>query len=316
MNGASDLADGFTGTALFSAELVEFSLQLVADGVDQGIIADATSPALTATGTSYSLALAEIAGLGDMLGDQNLFLAEATFDLDGDPQTNGPGEGLVTVRTAGVLGLAPEPVTLTGTARADLLFGSAGDDTIDGGDGNDLILAGPGNDHVFGGAGDDVLIGGPGIDSLFGGAGDDELVAGGELMPGEVYDGGVGRDVLAFLMPETADADLLPSLTLTGIEVFDLENGQFDVLRLSLADVLEVTGGLDPATSDTGSLTIFGDFNDELVLDPEDGDISLTGTENDGDQAFDIYAVTDSSGELLATLAVDTDIVVSGAAGV
>jgi Ca2+-binding RTX toxin-like protein len=277
----------------------------VADGTDRGIIATETSPAFTAAGTSYSLALADIAGLGDLLGGQNLFLAEATFDLDGDPATTGPGEGVITVRTAAVLGIGTDPVTLIGTSRGDLLFGSTGNDTIDGSDGNDLIVGGPG---------DDVLIGGAGRDALYGGAGDDRLVPGPGLVAGEIHDGGDGRDVLALMVPAEADGDLFPSLTLSGIEAIDLGNGAFDRLFVHIDDVLDATDGPDPVLdallTDGGmhSMMIYGDANDELELDPGGGTVTFVETVSDGEETFDVYHIEDGSGDLLAALAVDQDI--------
>lgn len=55
----------------------------------------------------------------------------------------------------------------------ELVVGTAGADSIDGGDGDDLLQGGDGNDALQGGAGDDLLYGGNGINSLVGGLGDD-----------------------------------------------------------------------------------------------------------------------------------------------
>ena len=63
-------------------------------------------------------------------------------DLDGDGDSNDPGEDLVTDN------------------NNDTLFGGAGDDTIIGGQGNDDQSGGLGNDTFLGGNGGDVVVGG------------------------------------------------------------------------------------------------------------------------------------------------------------
>lgn len=59
------------------------------------------------------------------------------------------------------------------TPGADLLIGTAGDDTINAGKGDDTILGCGGNDTINGGPGNDIIIGGPGNDTLNGGNGND-----------------------------------------------------------------------------------------------------------------------------------------------
>lgn len=83
------LENAFAQTPLFNAQLVEFSLRLTVDGVDQGVIADETSPALQTSGLDFSISLKDIPGLDALLGDVNVFAATAVFDLDGDPATTG-----------------------------------------------------------------------------------------------------------------------------------------------------------------------------------------------------------------------------------
>ncbi len=62
---------------------------------------------------------------------------------------------------------------ITGTAKADGIWGGTGKDTLNGAGGNDRLLGEAGNDRLTGGAGDDVLTGGVGGDRLDGGAGRD-----------------------------------------------------------------------------------------------------------------------------------------------
>ena len=94
--------------------------------------------------------------------------------------------------------------------------GGAGNDRIDGGNGNDGtvdddggLFGGPGADLVTGQGGDDRLVGDglpeglPGDDVLFGGGGEDEIVGreGNDLLlggkGGDKIDAGAGNDVLA-----------------------------------------------------------------------------------------------------------------------
>ena len=72
---------------------------------------------------------------------------------------------------------------------------TAGDVTINGGEGNDVLWAGEGDDVIDGGTGNDSLWGGDGNDELIGGAGDDTL-AGGEGT--NVINGGDGTDTVDY----------------------------------------------------------------------------------------------------------------------
>jgi Ca2+-binding RTX toxin-like protein len=83
----------------------------------------------------------------------------------------------------------------TPTTAGDLLFGTAGADTIGSLGGDDAVYAGAGNDSVDGGPGNDVLFGGAGADTLVGGVGNDTLAGGAGA---DVYRFGIGfgRDVV------------------------------------------------------------------------------------------------------------------------
>jgi Ca2+-binding RTX toxin-like protein len=69
----------------------------------------------------------------------------------------------------------------------DLLIGTDGADSLDGGNGNDCIIGNGGDDLLEGGNGDDVIVGGLGADTIsgggginviFGGAGNDTISGG------------------------------------------------------------------------------------------------------------------------------------------
>lgn len=64
------------------AVLVGFELELVADGVSQGVVADFDD--LVETEAGMALDLSKQAELLGLLGDSNTFLGSAIFDLDGD----------------------------------------------------------------------------------------------------------------------------------------------------------------------------------------------------------------------------------------
>jgi len=69
-------------------------------------------------------------------------------------------------------------VPCNGTNGADVILGTAGNDTINAGAGNDIVCGGAGNDTINGGAGNDMLFGQDGNDTINGGAGDDVLSGG------------------------------------------------------------------------------------------------------------------------------------------
>ena len=66
--------------------------------------------------------------------------------------------------------------TINGTPGADVIICGAGDDIVNGGAGNDLIDCGAGNDRVDGGTGSDTVIGRGGHDRLLGSPGNDVLI--------------------------------------------------------------------------------------------------------------------------------------------
>jgi Ca2+-binding RTX toxin-like protein len=150
----------------------------------------------------------------DELGtDFRAWNAGLTFDLTSDAQTI----------LGGLLGgtfTNFETFTVIGTAFADSLTGSVGNDFLDGDAGDDTLNGGAGNDGLYGGFGADILNGGAGNDSLQAGAyffgqliegvsgtrlddGAVDTVSGGDgddtatLGFGDNFDGGAGTDRVA-----------------------------------------------------------------------------------------------------------------------
>jgi VCBS repeat-containing protein len=301
--GANALTDAFTATPLFSADLVTLRVELIADGVDKGVIATETSAGVVSSGLVTTLPLAEIAGLADLLGTTNRVSATAGYDLDGDPTTIE-----VELFASSLFEKAAAAQTLTGTAGSDLLLGS---------DMSDDLTGGPGNDILMGFGGNDVIRPGAGRDTVLAGAGDDRIVVSspetGPASGPELLDGGTGRDTLDIDFGGDVNAGLLDLVDLRGIEAIDMQNGQANTLRLALSDVIgmsqESDTDLEALLGGAVALgrTILGDATDTLVLEGA----RKTGTTADASgNTFDIYSFEGGS-DVLATLAVDADMAVS-----
>jgi len=67
---------------------------------------------------------------------------------------------------------------LIGGSAADILFGNAADNVINGNSGQDIVVGNSGNDTLNGDAGRDILIGGLGLDTINGGSDGDILIPG------------------------------------------------------------------------------------------------------------------------------------------
>lgn len=151
----------------------------------------------------------EVLNLGDTLPDSFVVASE-----DGSTQTIS-----ITINAASD---GPTPF-------ADLLFGSAGNDTLDGGIGFDILYGQGGDDFIFGGAGyfSDTLYGGNGNDTLEDGNGLNLLAgeAGDNLLTGnsslDTLEGGFGMDTLI----AGDSADIVDGVANCDTFVFGLESG-------------------------------------------------------------------------------------------
>ncbi|MEJ7929782.1 peroxidase family protein [Ramlibacter sp. AN1015] len=115
---------------------------------------------------------------------------------------------------------------LEGDGRADRIFGFGGNDILIGHAGNDLMEGGTGNDTLDGGSGRDTLRGQGGSDILLGGAGDDMLDGG---AGNDTLDGGTGNDH----MMGGAGNDIYV-VDSTGDIVQEAENSGTDTIRTAL----------------------------------------------------------------------------------
>ena len=129
--------------------------------------------------------------------------------------------------------------TLVGTDGNDQLFGLAGVDVLIGGEGNDTLNGGAGGDVLLGGNGRDLLIGGPGGDVLDGGNGNDTLRGGGG---GDILLGGDGNDVLT----GGPGADLMTGGL--GADTFVYNSDPFDGIAPSAQAAGQIPGVVAPDT--------------------------------------------------------------------
>jgi hypothetical protein len=168
---------------------------------------------------------------------------------------------------------------ITGTAADESLIGAAGNDTLDGGAGNDVLIGGEGDDTLVFDAADTLRV-----------------------------DGGNGKDTLQLTNGDSIDLSALNNFAdpltdfanpLTNIERLDMQTdtgannikiGVDDLLALSDSiNTIEVIGGTNDAIQISGA---FADSGVDFV---------------DGGTTFDVYTVTGNNAELL----IDQDITVS-----
>ena len=184
------------------------------------------------------------------------------------------------------------PINIATGAGNDTVYASGADDFVYGGDGDDLILAFPGSDPLFsrpgsslyGGNGSDTVTGGrfddfiigdrgsdrltgaQGNDTIVGGAGRDRVMAGkgndliivsaGEIVAGEIIDGGEGNDTLSVFGSGTAPVDLSRA-ALSGIETLDL-SGSLNLTRAQYAGLqrIEFNGFVTLSFADGGLIDL------------------------------------------------------------
>ncbi|WP_295317516.1 Ig-like domain-containing protein, partial [Roseobacter sp.] len=310
LDSPDQLTDGLLETALFNPQLVSLTVELEADGGPVQVIADQTSDALIVEGVDYELPLASIENIAALLGETNRVSVRAKFSTDSNDNTIE-----IDLFSSDEIGKATGAQDIAGLGGADLLFGSDQADTVSGAGGDDVILAYGGNDVIDGGAGDDVILAG---------AGDDRINVNDAPQGTEIIDGGAGRDTL--FLGDVGDINaVLASLDLTDIEVVDMTNGQNDTLTLSLADVVDLSSTADEGLEDLlaaalpESATILGNTGDTVNFEVAAGDafneVSGSGVTDAAGNALTIYEYVGGAGEVLATLAIDSDVVVTASDG-
>jgi Ca2+-binding RTX toxin-like protein len=180
-------------------------------------------------------------------------------------------------------------------ALAANVFGTAGNDTLNGGanadqifglGGNDTLNGRAGNDFLFGGEGNDTLTGGTGDDQLFGEAGDDRLVwSTGD--GSDLIEGGLGTDRVE--MNGDGNAETTQILN-NGARVFvsTTTNGVTSTLDIAGVETLVVNGGGGNDTIAAGnglatltSLSIDGGDGNDTILGGDGNDTLLGGSGSD-----------------------------------
>ena len=182
-------------------------------------------------------------------------------------------------------------VTIAGEAGADLIFGSQGDDEIDGGAdadliyglaGNDRLLSGNGElDFVFGGAGDDVILLADGPNRAFGEDGDDIINGGNDA---DTIFGGAGNDSLSgsngddVILGASGNDRILGG---NGNDVLHGIDGDDEIMG-NLGDDTIISGqGNDFSTGGEGNDTIFGQRGNDRIDGNGGDDIILAGEGDD-----------------------------------
>ena len=182
-----------------------------------------------------------------------------------------------------------------------------GNDQINGGDGNDQLYGLGGNDILRGDAGDDVMYGGSGNDvfgggavgagrdEIFGGSGNDQIeTRAGEVVSGEIYDGGTGFDALT-ISGTTGDEFSFTTSTFTSIERLTyFTGGDIVIFASQFASVTSIQ--VNTHTGEIATLNIQMDTLTTLDLSA----ISFIGTAGGFTETGDrIFVVGDSSDETI-----------------
>jgi len=137
--------------------------------------------------------------------------------------------------------------SISGTAAADRITGTPGDDFICAGAGNDAINGLGGNDTIYGGPGSDRILGGSGKDTIYGEAGHDTI------------DGGDGEDKLSGDVGKDK---------ITGGNGIDLLQGGSEADSISAgngADLIDGGKGKDTITTGAGNDLCNADSADVMI---------------------------------------------------
>lgn len=160
-----------------------------------------------------------------------------------------------------------DPFSLTGNNLDNIIFGGAGDDSLQGRGGNDALRGGGGADRLDAGDGNDTLHG-DGDDTLIGGAGDDRyfLTAGDQLI--EHVGGGVDYVFAStsYVLTAGAAVEVLGTINNFADTAIDLTGNELaNRIFGNLGDnVIDGNGGADILEGDGGDDTYFVDADDEV----------------------------------------------------
>lgn len=182
--GAADIFGNSISYNMFTGEL-EGTMDL-----SQGTIDDLETLAATTVTDDLTFWKQVTEFLAFTKGLTNLTGPEATM-LDDAIQATYPGWDWDSIQPVSV------PVwvgiSVGGSPDDDIINGTSGNDTLDGGVGNDQIYGHDGNDTLEGGTGDDLVYGGDGTNTIYGEDGNDTLDGGNHV---DTIYGGNGNDVI------------------------------------------------------------------------------------------------------------------------
>lgn len=169
------------------------------------------------------------------------------------------------------------------------IYGSNGDDTLNGGsssdsitayDGDDVLNGNGGNDTLRGGDGDDTLDGGSGANSIDGGSGNDEIIGGSGA---DTFSGGSGQDTINYSDSDSAvNVDLSTNTFSGGDADNDTNAGGIDAIVGSDHD--DVLTGYDGSSTNPGDAytnEFWGGAGDDTLDGKGGGDYLDGGADND-----------------------------------
>ncbi|WP_180957761.1 hypothetical protein [Neptunicoccus cionae] len=162
--------------------------------------------------------------------------------------------------------------TLSGGTKGDIIQGNLGDDSIFGGGGRDLIYGGSGGDQIYGGSSNDKLRGGEGHDYIWGVSGNDKLF--GNLGADSLY-GGFGEDVIR---GGSGDDEIFGG---DGNDKVYGNPGDDRIFGGAGEDVIRGGSGNDEIWGDGGNDKIFGNLGDNTIFGGEGNDNLLGDDGND-----------------------------------
>ncbi len=180
--------------------------------------------------------------------------------------------------------------TVNGLAGDDYIDAGNGDDIVDGGIGEDTIELGDGDDYaegwhnsdmIYGGAGNDTLMGGFGSDTMYGGDGDD-LIRGSRGF--ELIYGGEGRDLILgdnnndTIFGEGGNDALRGG---NGDDIVYGGTGNDNIFGAAQSDTLYGGDGNDVIRGGFQADTIYGDSGNDYIVGGGGFDLLVGGEGND-----------------------------------
>lgn len=168
-------------------------------------------------------------------------------------------------------GAAGDSLTVSAGAKAYLLDGYIGADSLRGANGNDTLIGGFGQDTLVGNGGNDSLDGGTDSDSLSGGAGNDTYVTtGGDTITEAV---GGGTDTVRASVTHSLGAEL-ENLVLTGADAINGTGNGLDntMTGNAMANILNGGNGDDTLSGGSGVDRLIGGAGNDTFI-TEGGDI-------------------------------------------